>query len=258
LAAEPPRLLFRTVVHPHPVSRFVSVTVVAVDLSRASLHLVAGTEDPVAPHVPQTERTGLVPSDHQASLLAIFNGGYQTPHGRWGVMIGGQLLVPPRDTGCTLAMYRDGSARIATWPALAASQSSMLAFRQTPPCLLEGGELHGDLAAYREGAWGGRVPNVVTRNRSAVGVDESGRVLFYGFGDEAGARMLADGMRYAGAVAALQLDINYYWTRFLLVGKKTAEAPLQITSPLAPKMQFEARAYVARPTARDFFYIKRQ
>ncbi|HEY6559840.1 MAG TPA: phosphodiester glycosidase family protein [Polyangiaceae bacterium] len=257
-AAAAPHVLFRTVVHPHPVSRFVSVTVVAVDLSRAAVHLVAGTEDPVALHVPESERTGLVPSDHQTSLLALFNGGYQTPHGRWGVMIGDQVLVPPRDVGCTIALYRDGSARIASWPALAKTQGTMAAFRQTPPCLVEGGALHADLAAFREGAWGGRVPNVKTRNRSAVGVDASGRVLFYGFGDEAGARLLADGMRFAGAVAAAQLDINYYWTRFLLVGKKKPEAPLSITSPLAPKMQYEPRGYVSRPAARDFFYVKRR
>lgn len=257
-AAVAPQVLFRTVVHPHPVSRFVSVTVVAVDLARASVHLVAGTKDPIAPHVPESERTGLVPSDHQTSLLALFNGGYQTPHGRWGVMTGGQVLVPPRDVGCTIALYRDGRARIASWPALAPTQNTMTAFRQTPPCLVEGGALHADLAAFREGAWGGRVPNVKTRNRSAVGVDESGRVLFYGFGDEAGARLLADGMRFAGAVAAAQLDINYYWTRFLLVGRKKSDAPLQITSPLAPKMQYEPRGYVSRPAARDFFYIKRR
>jgi hypothetical protein len=257
-AAEKPSLLFRAVVHPHPVSRFVSVTVVAVDLTRAAVHLVAGTEDPVAPQLPKSERTGLVPDDHQASLLAVFNGGYQTAHGRWGMKVGSTIFVPARDIGCTVGLYRDGSARIGTWPALAATESQMTAFRQTPPCLVENGELHVDLQARREGAWGGRVPNVTTRNRSAVGVDRTGRVLFYAFGDEAGPSLLAEGMRSAGAFAAAQLDINYYWTRFLLFGKKKPGGALQVTSPLAPKMQYSATGYVTRPAHRDFFYVRRR
>jgi hypothetical protein len=199
-----------------------------------------------------------VPAEHQSSVLAVFNGGYQTAHGRWGVMIDGKEFVPPRDPGCTVALYRDGSARIGAWPALANTRDDMSAFRQTPPCLLEAGKLHPELEAHREGPWGGRVPNVKTRNRSAVGVDASGRVLFYGFGDEAGPRLLAEGMRVAGAVSAAQLDINYYWTRFLLIGRKQADAPLQVTSTLSPKMQYESRGYVTRPAARDFFYVRRR
>ncbi|HMJ15479.1 MAG TPA: hypothetical protein VK524_28885 [Polyangiaceae bacterium] len=257
-AGAEPHLLFSTVVHPHEVSRFISVSVIAVDLTRAALELVPGTEDPEAPQVPASERTGLIPAEHHASALAVFNGGYQTPHGRWGVMVEPNVFVPPRLEGCTLALYRDGSARIATWPALAATQKDMLAFRQTPPCLVEQAELHPDLKAWRERAWGGRVPNVKTRNRSAVGVDRTGRVLFYGYGDEAGAALLGEGMRMAGAHAAAQLDINYYWTRFLLIGKKKPAAPLQITSSLAPKMQYQKRGYVAVAEKRDFFYVRRR
>jgi hypothetical protein len=255
LAAEPPHLLYRTVVHPHKVSKFIAVTVVAIDLTRAAVHLVAGTEDPIAPHVPKNERTGLIPQDHQAGLLAVFNGGYKSSHGGWGMMVDQRVFVPVRDTGCTFALYKDGSARIRTWPAVAATQGEMAAFRQTPPCLVEQGELHPDLQSKREGAWGGRVPNIKTRNRSAVGVDRTGRVLFYGFGDEAGPALLGEGMRAAGAFDAAQLDINFHWTRFLLFGKQGGE--LRVTSTLAPHMPHGRRGYVARPDHRDFFYVRR-
>jgi hypothetical protein len=258
LAAEAPRLLYKAVVHPHQVSRFISVTVVAIDLSRASLHLVAGTVEPISAAVSKSERTGLVPLEHQSSLLAVFNGGYKAAHGGWGMMLDKKMFVPPRDTGCTLALYADGSARLRSWPALAATQPEMTAFRQTPPCLVEQGELHPDLRANREAAWGGRVPNIKTRHRSAIGVDRSGRVLFYGLGEEAEPTMLAEGMRAAGAVDAAQLDINYYFTRFLVFGKPTPDAELQVTSPLIPRMQFGRRAYVEKAEARDFFYVRRR
>jgi hypothetical protein len=257
-AAEPPHVLYRAIVHPHRVSKYVSVTVVAIDLERAALHLVAGTEEPVTLAVTKQERTGLVPADHQPGLVAVFNGGYKTAHGGWGMMLDGKVYVVPRDPGCTLALYKDGSVRIQSWPGLSGTQPQMAAFRQTPPCLVEDGELHADLQAKREAAWGGRVPNIKTRHRSAVGVDRTGRVLFYGLGEEAGPVLLAEGMRAAGAVGAAQLDINYYWTRFLLYGKKNESAELDVTSSLIPQMQRPRRGYVSKPELRDFFYVRRR
>ena len=82
-----------------------------------------------------------------------------------------------------------------------------------------------------------------------------GRTLFYGMGTEVGAEMLARGMQYAGAVAAAQLDINWSWTKFLLMGQPSADAPLQVTSTLIPLMVHARNGYVERSAARDFFYI---
>jgi hypothetical protein len=246
-------LLFRTVVHPHSISKWISVTLVAIDLQRTRVKLVAGTEDPVSKTAPPELRTGLIPHEHQAGLLAVMNGGWKTSHGQWGVRIGGHTFVPPRPEGCTIAIYRAGHVRIRSWPALEPELDQIDAYRQTPPCLVESGELHPLLRAGQERPWGGMVPNEKTRRRSAVGVDASGRILFYGFGEEAGARMLAEGMRHAGATDAAETDINYSWTRFLLFGEK--DQKLQVTSTLVPKMVHQKTGYVERPAARDFFYV---
>lgn len=251
-AAEGDSLIVRTVLHPHPISKWISVTVAAIDLDRAAVHLVAGTDDPKSPDAPAALRTGLVPPEHQESLLAVMNGGWKTAHGRWGVMIGGHVFVPPRNEGCTVALYRDGSVRIRSWPAVEADAPKLEAYRQTPPCLLEGAELHPALAAGQEKAWGGNDPNLKTRRRSALGVDPSGRLLFYAYGEEAGAKLLAEGLRLAGAAEAAETDINYSWTRFLLFGKPKPDAPLQVTSTLVPKMVHQKKGYVTQAAPRDF------
>jgi hypothetical protein len=240
------------------VSKWISVTVAAIDLSRAAVHLVAGTEDPESKTAPPELRSGLVPGEHHDSVIAVMNGGWKTAHGRWGVMIGGHVFVEPRVEGCTIAILRDGSVRIGAWPELEDRLSEIESYRQTPPCLLQAAELHSALQAGQERAWGGNDPKLKTRRRSSLGVDASGRILFYGFGEEAGARLLAEGMRVAGAVAAAETDINYSWTRFLMVGQPKPGDELQITSTLVPKMVHQKQGYVKRPAARDFFYVRRR
>jgi len=258
LAGQEPRLIYRTTVHPHPASKFITVTVVAIDLTRASLHLVAGTDEPESKAVPKQDRPALVPAEHQATLLAVFNGGWQTRHGHWGVMVDGRVFVPPKPEGCTLAIHRDQSLRLASWTALDAKEAELIAYRQTPPCLLENGALHPRLAAHDDRPWGGNNPKLKTRRRSAIALDGTRSVLFYGFGDEASARELAEGLRIAGAAHAAELDINHSWTRFLLPGRPPPNGALQITSTLVPDMTHRTLGYVSKPEPRDFFYVKRR
>ncbi|HVW27272.1 MAG TPA: hypothetical protein VHC69_18020, partial [Polyangiaceae bacterium] len=244
----------RTVLHPHPDSRYVTVTIAAVDLSRVTMHLVPGTEDMLWAKRPESEPSGLVPAEDRDRLIAVMNGGFQPKHGHWGLVAGAISITPPRDEGCTLALYRDGAVRLGPWPELAPSRANMESIRQTPPCLLDDGALHPALSHGDDKRWAGHAADLTTRRRSAVGLDASGRVLFYAMGEEASPRWLAEGLRLAGAASAAELDINWYWTRFLLFGAPNGE-PLQVTSTLIPKMEHLKRGYVERPSTRDFFYF---
>src|SRR5690606_28831233 len=160
--------------------------------------------------------------------------------------------------GCTVTLDERGIAGVAPWKTFRAEEQ-LAAFRQTPPCLLSEGKLHRLLEQRNEKPWGGFDPKRKTRRRSAVGIDKSGRVLFYAIGEEMGPRVLAEGMRYAGAVNAAQLDINWSWTRFLLFGRSPDEnakaSELRVTSTLVPQMVHRSRGYVEKPAARDFFTV---
>ena len=210
-----------------------------------------GTEDLGGKKVPFT--AGLVPSAERARLLAVFNGGFQPRHGRWGMKLGETEVVPPRDEGCTLALFGDGSIRLRSWPALAASSSEMRAFRQTPPCLVEEGAVHPDLLAGRDKAWAGQAKDLVTRRRSAVGLDPTERVLFYAIGVEASPRLLAEALRFAGARNAAELDINWNWTRFLAYERDRDGKP-RVASALV-EGEVSKSGYVERASERDFFYV---
>jgi hypothetical protein len=197
----------------------------------------------------------LVPAEEQARLVAVFNGGFQPMHGRWGMRIADHVILPPKDAGCTIALGVGGDVRVGSWSQIAPSEPALKAFRQTPPCLLDSGGLHPKLAGNDERPWGGRAKDLVTRRRSALGIDAERRVLYYALGIEVGPRLLAEALRTAGASDAAQLDINFNWTRFLSFGRASKTGRLEVSAALLPDMPFSRTGYVAKKSDRDFFYL---
>jgi hypothetical protein len=255
LAAEKPPLIVSTVVHPH-TSPFQSVTIAAVDLTRVRLRWAIGAGDHGADRLEDTVTPGLVPNEVQSELLALFNGGFQARHGYWGVVFEGKELLKPQDHACTVVVEQDGTMRLGTFTNVG-DVSGAHAVRQTPPCILENGEPHALLKSHQHRLWAGHNPDRRTRRRSAIGLDASGQVLFYAVGVEVDPLRLAEGLRFAGAVVAAQLDINWNWTRFLLVGRREAEGPLRLTSSLV-EVNYGSRGYLELADQRDFFYLLRR
>ncbi len=228
VASEPP-LMLRTTVHPHPFKKDVYAVVVAVDLRRVDLVLVAGTHEPESKTVPKHQRTGLVPAKRQDDLLAVFNGGFKARHGGYGMMVDGDVYVPAKEDACTIALLRDGSVRIRPFSELKASESDMRAYRQTPPCLVQDGETNPELSGWTARKWGMSIEGKDDIRRTALGVDASGNVLLFGLGEWIRAKELALAMKLAGAKDAAELDINWSYTRFLFFGRPKPDAPLQVT-----------------------------
>jgi hypothetical protein len=252
---EPPSMA-KTIVHPDPKRAFAAVAVVAMDLTRVSLHLVAGTTEPFAEKVPLEARPGLVPKGEHSDLVAVFNGGFKALHGHYGMMLEGTTFLPPRDVACTVGMYRDGAIKIRTWPAIEATENDMVAYRQTPACLVEQGELNAKLGEYNKN-WGATVSGETVIRRSAIGIDASGRTLFYGLGEAVTAQSLARAMKAAGAQDAAQLDVNYAYPRFLLFDHPPGADPKAVSS-LVPRIDYRPLDYVREPSPRDFFYVRKR
>jgi hypothetical protein len=248
----------RTTVHPSATKPQPYVAIVALDLRKVALHLVAGTIEPASTGVDPSHRGALVAPADLGDLLAVFNGGFMERHGHWGMRLGPDVYVPPRNEGCTVAMYPDGSVRVRPWPELAASESTATAWRQTPPCLVDHGNPHPTLAEPKTRAWGGAVGGALDIRRSALGVDATGRVLLYGSGEWTLPRDLAVAMRAAGAVDVAELDINYSYTKFLTFGRAEPGGRLEVTGTLVPKTKHTRFGYVEKPAERDFFYLTRR
>jgi hypothetical protein len=200
-----------------------------------------------------------VPLADQPDLLAVMNGGFMTRHGAWGMRVGSDEFLPPRDEGCTVAMFADGSVRIRTQAALAGVAEAM-ATRQTPPCLVEEGRISPALLGWdKPRACGLSETGGVDIRRSALGIAEGGRTLLYGLGEWITPRALAEAMRTAGAVDAAELDVNWSYTRFFTYGPAPRSGgPPEVTGSLVPKLKLAAGEYVSRPAERDFLYLVRK
>ena len=243
-------LMYKTFLHPDPTRPYARVAIVAIDAMRVRLHAIAGTLEPVS--AARVARPGLISHADLAALVAAFNGGFKAIHGHYGMMVDGQTILPPQRNADTIAIYRDGSVRIAPWSAIANTLPQMQSFRQTPSYLAQRGALNPDLLNERNIRWGAYVDGNTVIWRSALGVSADGRTLFYAAGESLTARRLAEALVAAGASDVAELDVNWSFERFLMYAPPSGNLTEQV---LLDQMRYQPGLYVTHPSARDFFYL---
>lgn len=249
-------LLLRATLHPDEKRPRVTVTIVAVDLARVGLGMVAGRSEPANPRIKVASRSGKIPVERQDALIAAFNGGFKVKDGRHGMMVDGVVYAPPVAGSCTVAVAKDGGVRVAPWERIA--QGDTAAYRQTPPCLIDAGTLHPFLDGKHIHDWGAPFGGKAHVRRSGVGIDASGHVLFYALGEDVTPRQLAESLKRAGAVTAAELDINFSFTWFALYARTHPGAPPEAVETLVPKLVHRKLTGTGEPAYRDFFYLYRR
>jgi hypothetical protein len=252
--------LYKTLLHPDGERGWAEVFVVAVDLRRVSLHPVAGTQEPKVDNkeAESFERPAVIPEKDHEELLAAFNGGFMTEHGGYGFRLNGVTLVAPKPKACTIAAYADGGLRVAPWTELEAEADKMSWFRQAPECMVHGNKLHpGILYVSGNRKWGATLDGETVIRRSAIGVNEARDILYVSITNHTNARVLAEGMRHAGAVSVAQLDVNWSYPKFVLFEPKTAGGPRKAVA-LAPGFEFSEDEFIRKRARRDFFYLLRK
>jgi len=254
---ELPPLLYKTLIHPDVNRSWADLFVVAVSLDEATLRARAGTGEPKAdPGAPAIKRTGRIPEADVPNLLAAFNGGFMAEHGHYGMRVEGLTLLKPRPKSCTVIGFSNGSVEIATWDNVSNADDRIEWFRQTPACMYENNKMHVGLQHPETRLWGATLDGDTVIRRSAIGLDESRRVLYVGISNNTTARALAEGMHHAGAVDVAQLDVNWSYPKFLLYaqndkGELVAQAPVD-------GFEYHPGEYVTKSAYRDFFYLTRK
>jgi hypothetical protein len=147
----------------------------------------------------------------------------------------------------TIVGYRGGRVDVIAWQAGAALPADVTFARQNLPLIVDGGRPNPNLSDGP--AWGATLGNAVRVWRSGVGVSARGD-LIYAAADTQTVGSLAAILIRAGAVRAMQLDINSYWTTFISYGGPGAAAP----ASLLPDMTRPSSRYLT-PDDRDFFAV---
>ena len=247
-----PPLVAKTFLRPDPARPYALTTLLQFDLRALTLHMVAGTSQPGGPR--GVAGPGVIPpADQQGNrLLAAFNGGFQYADGHYGMMVNGTVYVPPQPGMATIALTRSGQVILGAWgvdPGLNSANTTLSAWRQNEALLIN----HGTLNPLTQdgAAWGGTVLNSAYTWRSGLGITAQGRLLYVA-GNALSAETLGQTLQAAGAVMAMQTDINPNWVRAFLY-QRDATGAWQITK-LHPGMQGTGDEYL-QSTARDFFYL---
>ena len=216
-----------------------------IDHTRTSVMLNAGRYEP--PSGPGN-RLAEVPPSLRSKLLATFNSGFKLEDSAGaGFYAAGHLYAPLKDGQATIIGNSDGSIDVRTWTGGPSPGPGVEFARQNLPLIVENGHLN---PALSDGAlWGATLGNAVRVWRSGVGIDAHGN-LIYAAADIQTAQSLAQVLQHAGAVRAMELDINYEWTTFNFYGAWGAGAPTK----LLPGMDRPAIRYLS-PDDRDFFAV---
>ncbi len=125
------------------------------------------------------------------------------------------MYAPLHDGQATFIRYRNGTADIVTWTGGPTPGPNIEFARQNLPLIVSGGRLNPNLSDGPQ--WGATLGNAVRVWRSGVGVDARGNIL-YAAADAQTAQSLAQILQRAGAVRAMELDINSEWVTFNFYG----------------------------------------
>ena len=241
VAGAPPVLV--TTFRPDPNYPQMVTGVAWIDTSRVTVALYPGRYEPPNDGSQPAE----VPPLLRGALLATFNAGFKLEDSGGGFFVGGNAYAPLRDGQATLIAYQNGTVDVRTWTGGPVPGAGVVFARQNLPLIVSRGQLAGNLSDGPE--WGATLGNAVRVWRSGVGVDAHGN-LVYAAAELQTAASLAQILQRAGAVRAMELDINSEWVTFNFYGTWGAADPQK----LLPDMTRDTTRYLT-PDDRDFFAV---
>jgi hypothetical protein len=218
--------------------------VVRIDTGRTWIALYPGRLEPSVslPRGPME-----VPQAARSRLLATFNSAFKLEDSGGGFAVDGQTYAPLKPGLATIVAYANGRVDIQAWSGGSDIPAGVRFARQNLPLIVEGGQPNPNLSDGP--AWGATLGNAVRVWRSGVGVDAGGNLIYAAANDQT-VGSLAEILIRAGAVRAMQLDINSYWVTAITYAQRLAGQP----SNLLPGMTRGADRYLT-PDDRDFFAV---
>ncbi len=186
----------------------------------------------------------------RAAVLATFNSGFKMVDARGGYWQAGHSMVGLRTGAASMVFTRSGGLDVRAWPG-GSPGPDVVAVRQNLDLLVDHGRVTREVANPSSAVWGKTVGNAAYVWRTALGVRADGSLVFV-VGPALSVRSLATLVRAAGAVRAMELDINKDWTNYLLYdhGAGGSVTPTKLTRDEVPN----AYRYL-QPSSRDFVAV---
>jgi phosphodiester glycosidase len=195
----------------------------------------------------------MVPHDQRWRLLAAFNAGFVYTQGGNGSTDNGRVNEPLHRGNATLLEYKNGPVAIVKWRGGPNAGRNVAWSRQSLAPIVWNGRLNPalntDPNSYQ---WGYTLDGVGLVWRTGIGIDRRGNLIF-AVAPSQTVISLARILQHAGAVRAMELDINPEWHTLITYNHRHGHLVPTMVEP--QPMQRSTRYLV--PDNRDFFTVYR-
>jgi len=216
-----------------------------IDHTRTTVWLYPGR---VEPAVTMPSRGPMeVPVSRRSRLVATFNSAFKLADSGGGFAYDGHTYATMQNGIATVVRYRSGRVNVIAWTGGPQVGPNIVYARQDLPLIVNHGRPNPNLSDGPE--WGATLGNSVRVWRTGLGIDRRGNLIYAAANDQT-VGSLAQILIHAGAVRAMELDINAYWPSFITYRGPGARAPAN----LLPDMERSPYRYLT-PEDRDFFAV---
>jgi hypothetical protein len=188
------------------------VGIVSMDQRLLKFGLRPGTEDPGYGHwgVPMD-----IPAGARRGLVATFNSGFRINTSGGGFYLHGHYAARLVKGIASEVYYKSGRLAIGRWGVGALHMGpDIAAVRQNLKPIVINGKVPATVDENVLSSWGATLGGGYNVWRSGIGITKDHRII-YVYGAALDVRTLADLLKRAGCVTAMELDINPDWMSFM-------------------------------------------
>ena len=184
-------------------------------------------------------------------VLAAFNGGFRLTYSNVGFTSGGHVAVALKPGLASLVTYTDGTSNIGAWQSgVPTTRKTVFSVLQNQQLLVDRGVVASTVTNCVITCWGYTIGDLTVVARSGLGITAGG-ALVWAAGEHLSPAELADALISAGAVRAIELDINPDWVAgYLYVHHPSGPAAV----PVVPG-QLGIAGQLLAPDSRDFVAV---
>ena len=242
--------VYTTHVRPDAVHTSYYTGLMWLDTKLLRANFVVGTEQPGGGANPWGSQ---IPESQRDISIAAFNSGFKMGSANGGAYLDGQEIVPLRADAASLIINQDGSANVGVWGRDFTMSPNIKAVRQNLVLIVDNGQLNPQMQENDTTAFGATLGNNVYVWRSGVGVTADGALVYAG-GPAMSIIALARTLQSAGAVRAMEMDINTDWVSAFTYQPQDPNVPGSpiIGIKLLDNMAHDGSQYLQQ-NSRDFF-----
>jgi len=147
------------------------------------------------------------------TLVDAFNAGFRMSDANGGYYTNNKMIIPLRKGAASVVVYKDGSMTVANWGRDVTMTNQIASVRQNLDLIVDHGKAVPGLTNANLLHWGKTLGGAYNVWRSGLGVTSNGALIYVG-GPSLSISDLANVLVRAGAVRAMELDINTDWVQF--------------------------------------------